>query len=95
MIALGTVEDTGWGGCARVRRQASFGAGELPITEPLEVTETRAAVQADVFGADGHRRCCCGSVGRPSMPTRYRPRRAAIWRKWLLGSTGRLSGINA
>jgi hypothetical protein len=25
-----------------------------PITEPLEIPETRAAVQADVFGADAY-----------------------------------------
>ena len=33
-------DDAGWASC--------------PITEPLEVAETRAAVRADVFGAEGH-----------------------------------------
>ena len=30
------------------------GLASCPITEPLEVVETRAAVRADVFGAEGH-----------------------------------------
>jgi hypothetical protein len=30
----------------------ALGLASCPITEPLEIPETRAAVRADVFGAD-------------------------------------------
>jgi nitroreductase len=32
----------------------ALGLASCPITEPLEIAETRAAVGADVFGAEGH-----------------------------------------
>jgi nitroreductase len=32
----------------------ALGLASCPITEPLEIPETRAAVRADVFGADGY-----------------------------------------
>ena len=32
----------------------ALGLASCPITEPLEIPETRAAVRVDVFGADGY-----------------------------------------
>ncbi|EKF24556.1 putative NAD(P)H nitroreductase [Mycolicibacterium hassiacum DSM 44199] len=61
VIALGTVADDD---LARLRagEAASLvmltataqGLASCPITEPLEISETRAAVQADVFGPDAY-----------------------------------------
>ena len=94
VIALGTAEDDTM---ARLRASeatslvlltaTALGLASCPITEPLEVAETRAAVQADVFGEEAYRRCCCASDGRRSTLIRCRPRRAAICRKWLHGWT--------
>jgi nitroreductase len=61
VIALGTVDDDKM---ARLRAgevtslvlltATALGLASCPITEPLEIPETRAAVQADVFGTDGY-----------------------------------------
>jgi nitroreductase len=61
VIALGTAEDDTM---ARLRAgevtslvlltATALGLASCPITEPLEVAETRAAVQADVFGDEGY-----------------------------------------
>jgi nitroreductase len=61
VIALGTVDDDDM---ARLRAgevtslvlltATALGLASCLITEPLEIPETRAAVQADVFGADGY-----------------------------------------
>jgi nitroreductase len=61
VIALGTVDDDD---TARLRAgevtslvlltATAMGLASCLITEPLEIPETRAAVQADVFGADGY-----------------------------------------
>ena len=61
VIALGTVEDDD---LARLRAgeatslvlltATALGLASCLITEPLEIAETRAAVQADVFGAEGY-----------------------------------------
>jgi hypothetical protein len=58
---LGTVDD---GDLARLRAgeatsvvlltATAQGLASCLITEPLEIPETRAAVQADVFGEDGY-----------------------------------------
>jgi len=32
----------------------ALGLSSCPVTEPLEIAETRDAVQADVFGASGY-----------------------------------------
>ena len=60
VIALGTAEDDTM---ARLRAgeatslvlltATALGLASCPITEPLEIAETRAAVKADVFGEDG------------------------------------------
>jgi hypothetical protein len=61
VIALGTVEDDDM---ARLRAgevtslvlltATALGLSSCMITEPLEIAETRDAVQADVFGSDGY-----------------------------------------
>jgi nitroreductase len=61
VIALGTAEDDTM---ARLRAgeatslvlltATALGLASCPITEPLEVVETRAAVQADVFGEEAY-----------------------------------------
>ncbi len=61
VVALGTVDDDAM---SRLRAgeatslvlltAAALGLASCPITEPLEVPETRAAVRADVFGAEGY-----------------------------------------
>ena len=61
VIALGTAEDDTM---ARLRAgeatslvlltATALGLASCPITEPLEVAETRAAVQADVFGEEAY-----------------------------------------
>ena len=61
VIALGTAEDDTM---ARLRASeatslvlltaTALGLASCPITEPLEVAETRAAVQADVFGEEAY-----------------------------------------
>ena len=61
MVALGTVDDDA---LSRLRAgeatslvlltAAALGLATCPITEPLEVPETRAAVRTDVFGAEGY-----------------------------------------
>ncbi|MFG1930662.1 Acg family FMN-binding oxidoreductase [Mycobacterium sp. NPDC048908] len=61
VIALGTVEDDDM---ARLRAgevtslvlltATALGLSSCLITEPLEIAETRAAVQSDVFGSDGY-----------------------------------------
>lgn len=61
MVALGIVDDDAM---SRLRAgeatslvlltAAALGLASCPITEPLEVPETRAAVRADVFGAEGY-----------------------------------------
>ena len=92
VLALGTKDDS---------RQSQLPAGEVtslvlltptalglascPVTEPLEITETRDAV-LDAFGISGSPRCCCGSAGHPSMPTRCRRLPAAPSRMPLSGS---------
>jgi nitroreductase len=61
VVALGTADDDA---LARLRAgeatslvlltATALGLSSCPITEPLEVAETRAAVQADVFGSEGY-----------------------------------------
>lgn len=61
VVALGIVDDDAM---SRLRAgeatslvlltAAALGLASCPITEPLEVPETRAAVRADVFGAEGY-----------------------------------------
>ena len=61
VLALGTRED---GAMARLRAgeatslmlltATALGLASCPVTEPLEITETREAVRTDVFGADGY-----------------------------------------
>jgi nitroreductase len=61
VVALGTVDDDA---LSRLRAgeatslvlltAAALGLATCPITEPLEVPETRAAVRTDVFGAEGY-----------------------------------------
>jgi nitroreductase len=61
VVALGTAEDDTM---ARLRAgeatslvlltATALGLATCPITEPLEVAETRAAVQADVFGEEAY-----------------------------------------
>ncbi len=61
VIALGTVDDDG---LARLRAgeatslvlltATAMGLASCLVTEPLEIPETRAAVQADVFGDDAY-----------------------------------------
>ena len=61
VIALGTAADDD---VSRLRAgevtslvlltATALGLASCPITEPLEIPETRAAVRADVFGADGY-----------------------------------------
>lgn len=59
-IALGTAEDDRM---ARLRAgeatslvlwATALGLASCPITEPLEIAETRAAVKSDVFGEDAY-----------------------------------------
>ena len=61
VLALGTVEDdplsrlrAGEATSLVLLTATAQGLASCPITEPLEVAETRAAVRADVFGAEGH-----------------------------------------
>ena len=61
VLALGTVEDdplsrlrAGEATSLVLLTATAQGLANCPITEPLEVVETRAAVRADVFGAEGH-----------------------------------------
>jgi hypothetical protein len=61
VVALGTAEDDA---LSRLRAgeatslvllsATAQGLASCPITEPLEIAETRAAVQADVFGTAGY-----------------------------------------
>ena len=61
VLALGTAEDDS---LARLRAgeatsvvlltATALGLASCPITEPLEVSQTRESVRADVFGDDGH-----------------------------------------
>jgi nitroreductase len=61
LLALGTEKDDR---LARLRAgeatslvlltATAMGLASCPITEPLEIRETREAVRADVFGASGH-----------------------------------------
>lgn len=86
LLALGTERDDT---LARLRAgeatsvvlltATAMGLACCPITEPLEIPETRAAVRADVFGASGYPRCCSGWVGRRSTPIRCPLRRGAGW----------------
>lgn len=61
LLALGTAEDDA---LARLRAgettslvllsATAMGLATCPVTEPLEIPETRDAVRADVFGTSGH-----------------------------------------
>ncbi len=61
VVALGTEDDDD---LARLRAgeatslvllsATAMGLASCPVTEPLEIPETRAAVRADVFGGSGH-----------------------------------------
>lgn len=61
VVALGTVDDDDM---ARLRAgeatslvlltATALGLSSCPVTEPLEIPETRESVRADVFGADGY-----------------------------------------
>ncbi len=61
VIALGTAADddisrlrAGEATSLVLLTATALGLASCPITEPLEIPETRAAVRADVFGADGY-----------------------------------------
>ena len=61
VVALGTVNDdelarlrAGEATSLMLLTATAMGLASCLITEPLEIPETRAAVQEDVFGADGH-----------------------------------------
>lgn len=61
VVALGTVDDddvsrlrAGEATSLVLLTATALGLASCPITEPLEILETRMAVQADVFGADGY-----------------------------------------
>ncbi|HEY7054235.1 MAG TPA: NAD(P)H nitroreductase [Mycobacterium sp.] len=61
VLALGTIDDTA---LARLRAgeatsmvlltATAVGLASCPVTEPLEIAETREAVRADVFGSTGY-----------------------------------------
>ena len=61
VVALGTIDDdpmawlrAGEATSLVLLTATALGLASCPITEPLEIAETRAAVRADVFGADGY-----------------------------------------
>jgi nitroreductase len=61
VVALGTVADddisrlrAGEATSLVLLTATALGLASCPITEPLEIPETRAAVRQDVFGADGY-----------------------------------------
>ncbi|KWX68713.1 nitroreductase family protein [Mycobacterium sp. NAZ190054] len=61
VLALGTVDDdelswlrAGEATSVVLLTATALGLASCPITEPLEIAETREAVRRDVFGADGH-----------------------------------------
>lgn len=61
VLALGTVGDdpvsrlrAGEATSLVLLTATALGLASCPITEPLEVADTRSAVRADVFGAEGH-----------------------------------------
>lgn len=61
IIALGTVDDdrmaqlrAGEVASLVLLTATALGLASCPITEPLEIADTRAAVGADVFGAEGY-----------------------------------------
>lgn len=93
VVALGTESDDE---LARLRAgeatslvllsATAMGLASCPVTEPLEIPETRAAVRADVFGDSGHPQMMV-RVGRPpagAEPLPPTPRRplpdVAQWR---------------
>ncbi|MDG4669319.1 NAD(P)H nitroreductase [Mycobacterium sp. 236(2023)] len=61
MLALGTVGDdplswlrAGEATSIVLLTATALGLASCPVTEPLEIAETREAVRRDVFGSDGH-----------------------------------------
>ncbi|MBX7435337.1 nitroreductase family protein [Mycobacterium sp. Y57] len=61
VLALGTVDDdrlsrlrAGEATSLVLLTATALGLASCPITEPLEVAETRETVRSDVFGAEGH-----------------------------------------
>lgn len=61
VIALGTVEDdelsrlrAGEATSVVLLSATAFGLASCPITEPLEIADTRARVAEDVFGSEGY-----------------------------------------
>jgi nitroreductase len=61
VVALGTTDDdkmsrlrAGEATSLVLLTATALGLASCPITEPLEIPETRAAVQADVFGSSGY-----------------------------------------
>jgi Nitroreductase family len=61
VLALGTAEDdrlawlrAGEATSIVLLTATALGLASCPVTEPLELAETREAVRHDVFGADGH-----------------------------------------
>jgi nitroreductase len=61
MLALGTEEDdrlaqlrAGEATSVVLLTATALGLASCPVTEPLEIAETRAAVRRDVFGTSGH-----------------------------------------
>ncbi|PQM46912.1 Putative NAD(P)H nitroreductase [Mycobacterium talmoniae] len=61
MLALGTVTDdrlawlrAGEAASVVLLTATALGLASCPITEPLEITQTRDAVRSDVFGASGY-----------------------------------------
>ena len=71
VLALGTKDDSAM---ARLRAgeatslvlltATALGLASCPVTEPLEIAETREAVKTDVFGVSGFPQMWCVSAGR-------------------------------
>ena len=94
MLALGTESDDDR---PAPRREATslvllsataMGLASCPVTEPLEIPETREAVRADVFGTSGHPQMLLriGWAAVNADPLPATPRRPlsdiADWRAW-------------
>ena len=79
VIALGTAADddvsrlrAGEATSLVLLTATALGLASCPITEPLEIAETRAVVRADVFGADAYPPMVLRIGGRPSTPIHCR-----------------------
>ena len=102
VIALGTAADddvsrlrAGEATSLVLLTATALGLASCPITEPLEIPETRAAVRADVFGADEYPQMLLRLGWAPvnADPLSSTPRRP--WPKWLRGWTVHRSLVEA